>query len=80
MPNPEDEELTPEQVELLAKAAAEAEKEAEQEFGGFLSECQVDPDDPCGPRVTINGILLCPTCDFVKVKDGKAVANPKKKD
>lgn len=80
MPNPEDEELTSEQQELLNKAATEADKEVEKEFGGFSEACAVDADNPCGPRVSVNGILLCRTCDFVKIADGKAVANPKKKD
>lgn len=79
MPNPEDEELTAEQLELLAKAAKAADEEVEQEFGGFTTNCEVDDDAPCGPRVKVNGILVCPTCDFVKVTDGKANANPPKK-
>lgn len=71
--NPEEEELTPEQMELLEKAAAEAEEEAKVEWTGFASDCEDH-----GPRVKVNGILLCSKCDFVKINDGKAKANPPK--
>jgi hypothetical protein len=72
----DEEELTPEQKELLEKAKKEAEEAAKTEFKGFNPECILDAEDPHGPRIKHNGILMCKKCDFIKVTDGKAVANP----